>query len=227
MSTPLRFQPKPYIVPVCQEPLTTLYADDDVVVVHKPAGLLSVPGRDPLNHDSVLSRLQADYVQPIIVHRLDMSTSGVMVIALHKAAAGALGKQFEARTVGKRYVAVVDGLVESNGGELDWPLVCDWPNRPLQMVCYTHGKPALTVYTVLQRDVDQQRTRVSLVPHTGRSHQLRVHMRELGHAILGCELYAPDAACYAAERLLLHAEHLAFVHPVTAEPLSFECPADF
>lgn len=227
MPVPFRLQPSPYIVPPCEESLAILYCDDDVIVVNKPSGLLSVPGRDPRNHDSVLTRVREHYPSAQVVHRLDLVTSGLMVLALHKTAAGHLGKQFAARTVGKCYVAVVAGLVEHDEGEVDLPIICDWPNRPVQKICFATGKAALTSYRVMQRDHERQQTRLALVPHTGRSHQLRIHMRELGHPILGCEIYAPDHVCYAADRLLLHAEQLSFQPLDADERLAFTCKADF
>lgn len=227
MSIPIRLQPQPYVVPPCVAELEVLFADGAIVVVHKPSGLLSVPGKDARNADSVYTRLLAEHDELFVVHRLDLSTSGIMLLALSKTVAGELGKQFQARTVSKRYVAVVDGLINTDEGQVNLPIICDWPNRPVQKVCYETGKSALTYFRVLARDDQLKQTRVELVPHTGRSHQLRIHMRELGHPILGCEMYAPDAICYAAERLLLHAEYLSFQHPVLNTHMEFQLPAEF
>lgn len=227
MGTPFRLQPKPYIVPPCVADVDILTTDPHFVVVHKPAGLLSVPGRDPRNRDSVLSRLQAQGLDPVIVHRLDLETSGLMVVARTPLAASRLGWQFQHRKVTKRYIAVVDGLVEQDTGRVELPLIVDWDNRPLQRVCRDTGKPALTHWQVLSRDEDAGRTRLALTPVTGRSHQLRLHLQAIGHPILGCQFYAPDAVCRASERLLLHAERLAFQHPSKGGDLAFDCPADF
>lgn len=222
MGTPFRLQPRPYIVPPCRAQLTVIAQDAHVVVVNKPAGLLSVPGRDPRNRDSVLTRLEAQAHNPIIVHRLDLETSGLMVVARSALAASRLGWQFQHRKVGKRYIAVVDGLVEHDTGTIDLPLIVDWDKRPLQKVCHDTGKPALTHWEVLSRDAGHGRTRLALTPVTGRSHQLRLHMAAIGHPIIGCQFYAPDRVCRASDRLLLHATALTFEHPATRTTQCFE-----
>lgn len=213
MGTPFRLQPKPYIVPPCTAELEILATDAHFVVVNKPPGLLSVPGRDHRNRDSVYSRLLEQDLNPVIVHRLDLETSGLMVVGRTPLAASRLGWQFQHRKVHKRYVAVVDGLAEADAGEIDLPLIVDWQNRPLQKICHDTGKAALTRWAVLERNQSGNTTRVSLEPVTGRSHQLRVHMMAIGHPIVGCQFYAPDAVCTASSRLLLHAEALSFKHP--------------
>lgn len=206
---------EPHIVPACRDELHIIHRDAAFLLVEKPSGLLSVPGRHPANHDSVISRLQAEYADARIVHRLDMDTSGIMVVALGAESHRVLSMQFEQRRVHKAYLAVVHGLVESASGEVALPLICDWPNRPLQKVDYAQGKPALTRYHVLQRDVAHNTSRVALYPLTGRSHQLRVHMASIGHPILGDAFYAHDEASGMAERLLLHASRLEFAHPLS------------
>lgn len=213
MQIPFRLQPKPYICKPCLSPLETVYEDADMVVVNKPAGLLSQPGRLPDNKDSVFTRLQAKYQTPYLIHRLDLDTSGLMVVGLNKAAAGKLGQLFEKRQVYKEYVAIASGIVEADQGKIELPIRPNWDNRPLQMVCHQQGKSALTEYEVLARDIENNQTRVKLVPHTGRSHQLRIHMAEIGHALVGCDLYAPDEVCYAGGRLMLHANQLSFKSP--------------
>lgn len=190
-----------------------VYADDTLLVVNKPAGLLTVPGRGPEKQDCLINRLLVPYPNARIVHRLDQATSGLVLIPLGYEAQKHLARQFEQRTVHKRYTAVVGGVVEADTGEVDLPLICDWPNRPRQKVDYTDGKKALTRYRVLQRGADV--TRVALEPVTGRSHQLRVHMQALGHPILGDNLYATPEYLAASERLLLHATAIAFSHPRT------------
>ena len=227
MPIPFRLQTKPHIVPHCAREIDILHEDEHLLLLHKPAGLLTVPGRHPDNFDSVQSRLQARYPHPRIVHRLDLETSGLLVVALTPACTSALGRMFQRRQIDKHYVAVVDGLVAADSGRVELPIATDWPNRPLQMICTETGKTALTEYEVLARDEQCQQTRVSLKPYTGRSHQLRIHMRELGHPILGCALYAPDPVCHAAERLLLHAERLVFVHPLNGEAMDIRCAAEF
>ncbi|MFP1132770.1 pseudouridine synthase [Asticcacaulis sp.] len=191
--------------------ITPLYADDSVLVFDKPAGLLSVPGRLPENKDSLALRVQALWPDALIVHRLDMATSGLILMARGAEPHRALSIAFAERQVTKRYVAVVAGEVAAEQGEVDLPLICDWPNRPRQKVDHEVGKPSLTRYTVLAREAG--RTRVALEPVTGRSHQLRVHMMALGHPILGDEFYAPDEVRALSPRLQLHAEYLAFPHP--------------
>lgn len=227
MGTPFRLQPRPYIVPPCAAELEILATDTHYVVVNKPPGLLSVPGRDPRNRDSVYARLLEQGLDPVIVHRLDLETSGLMVVGRTPLAASRLGWQFQHRKVKKRYIAIVDGLVEADHGEVDLPLIVDWDNRPLQKICHDTGKASLTRWAVLGRDAGKARTRLSLEPVTGRSHQLRVHMMAIGHPIIGCQLYAPDAICEASPRLLLHAKQLCFAHPATESQLAFEAPATF
>ena len=221
-----------HIVPPCHEELRELYRDDHLVVVDKPAGLLSVPGRHPANFDSALSRLQAINPESRVVHRLDMSTSGVMVFALQADSHRALSRQFQDRLVSKGYTAEVWGTPAEQSGSVNLPLRCDWPNRPKQMVDHEQGKPALTHYTCINtctnhQDTSSQNSRIWLEPVTGRSHQLRVHMAELGHPILGCEFYAHPEAYEASARLHLHATRLTFTHPALKESMTFEVPAPF
>ena len=164
-------------------------------------------------------------MQRQIVHRLDLDTSGIMVIPLDKPTHAHISRQFQQRRVEKTYHAVVYGVVEADAGEVELPIRCDWENRPLQMIDHERGKYALTRYEVLERFED--RTRLLLKPVTGRSHQLRIHMRELGHPILGCDMYAHEAALGMADRLMLHATTLAFEHPATGDWFSGECAPDF
>ncbi|MGM3191438.1 bifunctional tRNA pseudouridine(32) synthase/23S rRNA pseudouridine(746) synthase RluA [Dickeya dadantii subsp. dieffenbachiae] len=206
--------------------LHILYQDQHIMVVNKPSGLLSVPGRAEEHKDSIMTRIQADFPAAESVHRLDMATSGVMVVALTKAAERELKRQFREREPKKSYLARVWGHLEQDDGLVDLPLICDWPNRPKQKVCFEQGKPAQTGYAVLSRDSDGT-TRVKLMPITGRSHQLRVHMLALGHPILGDGFYAHPQAKAMAPRLLLHAQELAIVHPAFNTPMHFRCEADF
>jgi tRNA pseudouridine32 synthase/23S rRNA pseudouridine746 synthase len=212
------------------------FSDDVLLVVDKPSGLLAVPGRGADKQDCLSARVQARYPDALIVHRLDMATSGLMVMARSAAAQRELSKAFAARAVSKRYIAVVAGRLEAppegrgtpeNWGTIDLPIIVDWPNRPLRIVDHTHGKPSLTRWRVLGHDETGPGTRVELEPVTGRSHQLRVHLRELGHPILGDALYAPPAVQSLARRLLLHACSLSFAHPVTGECIVFESAAPF
>ncbi|HKJ04487.1 MAG TPA: RluA family pseudouridine synthase [Geopsychrobacteraceae bacterium] len=215
------YQPPPH------NQLDIRYCDDDILVINKPAGLLSVPGRAPEHQDCMISRVQLDYPEALIVHRLDLSTSGLMVMARGKEAHRNLNRQFAQRRVEKTYIAVVHGSVDPAIGTIDLPLICDWPNRPRQIVDHTEGKSAQTEYRTLHYDASANSTRIELKPITGRTHQLRVHMQALGHPILGDDLYADDATLQKADRLLLHAESLAFAHPSNQRLLSFKQPAPF
>jgi tRNA pseudouridine32 synthase/23S rRNA pseudouridine746 synthase len=221
----LEQEPPPYLVPHSQEEIVILYEDADLLLVRKPDLLLSIPGRHPLNKDCLITRLQQHYPTASIVHRLDLDTSGIMVIPLNKPTHAHISRQFQDRKVEKSYHAVVYGVVQRDKGKVDLPIARDWANRPRQMICQERGKSALTHFEVLRREPD--RTHLLLKPVTGRSHQLRIHMRELGHPILGCDMYAHEAALGMAERLMLHATSLGFEHPTTGEWLQGECPPDF
>ena len=217
----------PYIVPTCQQPIEILHQEATFLVVSKPSGLLSVPGRHPDNHDSLISRLQQDWPSAQIVHRLDMATSGVMVIALTPESHRQLSQQFQQRQTVKRYEAIVYGDLRDDEGSFNQPMRCDWPRRPLQMVDHVHGKAALTHYRVMERWEDLSRTRLELHPITGRSHQLRIHTFAVGHPILGCGFYAHPEALRMAPRLLLHATELTFLHPEHGATLTFRQAAPF
>lgn len=213
--------------PVLACDFTLLHVDHALLVLNKPGGLLSVPGRGPDKQDCLIKRVQVAYPEALIVHRLDFDTSGLLVIARGKAMHRRLSILFQDRQVDKRYVAVVDGRLEPTSGEINLPLIVDWPNRPRHIVDHATGKPSLTRYRVLNYDAEKHCSRVELTPETGRTHQLRVHMQALGHPILGDSLYANAETRAKSGRLLLHAEYLAFPHPESAQALSFTCPADF
>lgn len=214
--------------PAISEPgFSLIYADHALLVVNKPGGLLSVPGRGVDKQDCLIKRVQADYPDALIVHRLDFDTSGLLVIARGKAMHRRLSIQFQDRRVEKRYIAVVDGELAQNSGEVCLPLIVDWPNRPRHKVDFVTGKASLTRYRVLRYDSTRHCSRLELTPETGRTHQLRVHMQALGHPILGDSLYADAMTRTKADRLLLHAEYLAFAHPESEKPLSFICTAPF
>jgi tRNA pseudouridine32 synthase/23S rRNA pseudouridine746 synthase len=204
-------------------PLQCLHEDEAILVFNKPAGLLSVPGKT--EPDCLEARVQARYPDALTVHRLDMATSGIVVMARGKPALAHIGLQFEKRQTKKRYVALVCGEVPDDSGTVDLPIRCDWPNRPLQMICHEHGRSAVTHWQVIARE--DGRTRLALTPVTGRSHQLRLHMKALGHPILGDEWYADEDAASAALRLLLHAESLTFRHPASEAEMTFTAPAPF
>jgi tRNA pseudouridine32 synthase / 23S rRNA pseudouridine746 synthase len=204
-------------------PLQVLYEDAHLLVVDKPAGLLSVPGKLEGRSDCMISRLQAVRWDALLVHRLDCDTSGVMIFARTKQAQGFLGQEFEKRRASKTYIARVKGCVMGETGHVDLPLGADWPNRPRQMVDLENGRPAHTDWHVIGREAGE--TRLRLAPLTGRSHQLRVHMLALGHVILGDPIY-DVAGAHGWPRLMLHAQTLALHHPQTGDLMSFSavCP---
>lgn len=202
-----------------------IHADHEILVVEKPAGLLSIPGRGEDRADCLIERLRGAFPTILLVHRLDMDTSGVMVFALTPHAQRHLSRQFEDRRTKKTYVARLWGRLEPKTGTVDLPLIVDWPNRPRQHVNHETGRPAQTDWRVLRHEADGT-TRVRLMPLTGRSHQLRVHMMELGHPILGDPLYATGAA-RAFPRLMLHAESLRLRHPDSGRHMTFSAPCPF
>ena len=227
-----------------------VHADDSLLILNKPSGLLSVPGRGEDKQDCLSRRVQAHYSDALIVHRLDMATSGLMVMARGPGIQRALSKLFETREVYKRYVAVVDGQLNSLENEslftststppftstseksddwqlIDLPIAVDWQRRPLRIIHRTEGKPSQTRWRALAFMVHSNSTRVELEPLTGRSHQLRVHLQALGHSILGDALYAAQEVEARANRLLLHACVLAFTHPASGQYMRFESPAPF
>lgn len=220
--------------------IAVLYADDVLLVLNKPAGLLSVPGRGPENADCLSARAQAQYPDALIVHRLDMGTSGLLVLARGPEAQSRLSRAFAQRQVHKRYVAVVVGqpntsIADADGwSDIHLPLIVDWPNRPKSKVDFEIGKPSHTRWRVLYPETQahhtnetHNHTRLELEPVTGRSHQLRVHLQAIGHSILGDELYADEAALAAAPRLLLHACSIELPHPNSGRLVRFDCPAPF
>lgn len=204
-----------------------LYEDKDIVAISKPAWLLSVPGRGEDKIDSVAHRVQQKYPEARTVHRLDWATSGVIIMALNAEAHRRLNKQFADRKTQKRYIAIVGGVVEKNEQTINMPLRCDWENRPRQIVDWHQGKPAQTHVITDQRDSEKQQTRLILNPVTGRSHQLRVHCQQIGHPIIGDQLYATPSLQAASPRLLLHAERLSVFHPISEIPLTFYDPCPF
>jgi tRNA pseudouridine32 synthase / 23S rRNA pseudouridine746 synthase len=201
-----------------------VYQDDELLIVLKPAGLLSVPGRGPDKQDCVFKRLVEQISDALVVHRLDMATSGLMVFARHPAAQRQLSGAFAQGLVHKQYRAIVRGVLTLDHGQIDAPLWPDWPNRPRQKIDPIYGKPSLTHYTVLQRDRLNQQTHVLLQPLSGRTHQLRVHMLSIGHPIVGDALYAEQ---WPAARLMLHASRLQLTHPLHGAMLSFDSASPF
>jgi tRNA pseudouridine32 synthase/23S rRNA pseudouridine746 synthase len=221
-----------------------LFQDEHLLIVNKPAGLLSVPGRGEDKQDCLSARIQQLFPDTLVVHRLDMATSGLMVFARGEAMQRELSRMFQDREVTKRYVALVAGMLENEVGEIDLPLIVDWPNRPKSKVDHESGKHSLTRYRLLGVEASSSRanngasfdtasptqderetivSRVELEPITGRTHQLRLHLASIGHSIIGDTLYDGRKA----ERLMLHATHLAFDHPITAKPLYFQSDAPY
>ena len=205
--------------------LNVLHVDDDILVVDKQSGLLSVPGKDPSLWDCIEYRARKTWPTAGMCHRLDKDTSGVLVLALNKRAHGRIGSQFEHRKTTKAYIARVDGVMEADSGLVDLPLATDWLNKPRQKVDFDHGRPAQTEWTVLERETNA--TRVRLHPLTGRTHQLRVHMKAIGHVILGDAFYGDARTMAAADRLQLHAAELGLTHPTTGEFMTFVAPTPF
>lgn len=216
--------------PPADNGLELVHVDEHLLVVVKPPGLLSVPGRGEGRADCMAARVQSRFPDALVVHRLDMATSGLLVFARGEASQRALSLAFAGRAVRKRYEAVVHGLVPQDQGVIDLPLITDWPRRPRQMVCFERGKPSLTRFNVIERCVGAQVTRVSLEPETGRSHQLRVHLMSLGHPIVGDPLYGPDAEPSARNpsgRMLLHAAEISFAHSGDARLRTWVSPVPF
>ena len=207
--------------------LDLIFQDDTCLVWNKPSGLLSVPGKGPLGADCLAKRALQVSGDALVVHRLDMATSGLMLMAKGSNWQRVYSKLFADRQIAKRYVAIVDGLVSNDVGEIDLPLIADWPNRPKQRIDRAQGKPSKTRYTVLERCTASGTTRALLEPITGRSHQLRVHMLAIGHPILGDALYATDRALAAASRLMLHAMELRLVHPMTQDLVCWRSEVPF
>ncbi|MCA1335555.1 RluA family pseudouridine synthase [Pseudooceanicola marinus] len=205
-------------------PLSVIHEDHELLIVDKPTGLLSVPGRGEHLADCLLTRVQAAFPTALLVHRLDRDTSGLMVFAMTPHAQRHLGLQFEHRRVKKTYVARVHGRLEPKTGTVDLPLIVDWPNRPKQMVDHENGKPAVTDWKVVK--ASDAESRVRLFPQTGRSHQLRVHMLALGHPILGDPFYAEGEA-RDHPRLMLHSEELRLLHPEGGQGMKFRAKAPF
>ncbi len=219
-------QADPFIAPPCKEDIEILYQDEYLLLINKPTKLLSLSGKHPLNKDSVHFRLVQDFPTATLLHRLDFGTSGLLVVALNKQINGEITKQFQDRKVSKSYTAVLHGQLASDEGIIDYPIAKDKANFPLQKICYDTGKPAQSKFRVLQRMEHINATRVEFSPISGRTHQLRIHSREIGHPILGCDLYGSDETFQMADRLLLHATRIDFIHPVNGEKMSgiSRCP---
>ena len=212
--------------PPAHNKLEILYQDKHLIALNKPGGLLSVPGRGDDKQDCMLSRLQLEYPQALVIHRLDMPTSGLLMFALNKEMQKHMNMLFEKKKIYKQYIAKVHGVLRENTGLINQPLITDWINRPKQKIDYKHGKPSQTRFTLLSTD-EENNSIVKLEPVTGRSHQLRIHMSSLGHPILGDELYGTRQTRNACQRLLLHAEKINFIHPLTHRHININCHVDF
>jgi tRNA pseudouridine32 synthase / 23S rRNA pseudouridine746 synthase len=204
--------------------IQVIYSDDSIVVFDKPPGLLTVPGRGPANRVNLAEQVRRSFPDALVVHRLDRDTSGLLVMARGLDAQRHLGRQFEERVVAKRYVAVVEGKPQASSGRITLPIRKDSNRPPRQCVDHANGRPAVTDWRIVSRYAD--RARLELAPLTGRSHQLRVHLAEIGHPVLGDPLYGSDAAVTMAERLMLHASRLTLMHPIAGEPMTWvsDCP---
>ena len=200
------------------DPIEIIYSDNSLLIINKPAGLLAVPGRGLDKQDCLVSRIYSQFPDALVVHRLDMATSGLMVFARGPEMQRHLSLMFSSKTIKKHYVAVVTGKLEHDSGEVNLPILADWPNRPLSKIDLASGKPSLTRYR--QLSFSNNASRVELEPVTGRTHQLRLHMSAIGHPILGDILYGN---AHSASRLLLHACALEFFHPLTNTQLNFVC----
>jgi len=216
-------QSDPFIAPKCHEQIEYLYQDEHLLVINKPSGLLSLSGKHPLNVDSVHHRLKQDFPSALMIHRLDLGTSGIMLIALNKGINKQLCRQFSERTVKKTYIAMLDGCIEAEQGFIELPI--GKGEFPLMCIDHDNGKSATSQFEVIERFDD--RTKVQYTPLTGRTHQLRLHSQAMGHSILGCDLYANDEAFFKAKRLMLHASSLEFVHPISAETMMVHSPSPF
>ena len=234
VSSPVHTIVDDFVAPACDGFLEILYQDDDILLINKPSGLLSLSGKNPLNWDSVHYRLvhgQAG-VSPAfpaakLPHRIDFGTSGIMVVGLNPASAKHLNRQFQARTLKKRYIALLEGWVADDQGQISAAIAKDKNHFPRVVICQSTGKAAISEYTVLQRLEQPRRSLVQFTPHTGRTHQLRIHSQAIGHPILGCDLYKSDRSEGMADRLLLHASDLCFEHPTSGEQLQGHCPCPF
>ncbi|MCP8686571.1 RluA family pseudouridine synthase [Marinobacterium sedimentorum] len=223
-----------FVAPVCDELVVILYQDDDILLINKPSGLLSLSGKNPLNWDSVHHRLvqgQAGaspaFPQAKLPHRLDFGTSGIMVVGLNAASAQHLNQQFQSRRIQKRYLALLEGWVSDDQGQFTAPIAKDKNHFPRVKICHSTGKAAVSEFRVLERLEQPRRSLVQFTPLTGRTHQLRIHSLEMGHPILGCDLYKSGHSEQMAERLLLHASDLYFEHPGTGEAFHGGCACPF
>jgi tRNA pseudouridine32 synthase/23S rRNA pseudouridine746 synthase len=223
-----------FLAPVCNEFVEILYQDADILLINKPSGLLSLSGKNPLNWDSVHYRLvhgqkgvSPAFPEVKLPHRLDFGTSGIMVVGLNTESSKHLNKQFQTGTIQKRYIALLEGWVADDQSQVNEAIAKDKKHFTRVKICHATGKTAISEYTVLRRLEQPRRSLVQFIPHTGRTHQLRIHSQSIGHPILGCDLYKNDRSEQLADRLLLHASDLYFEHPVSGEQFHGQCPCPF
>jgi len=233
-STPTHTIVDDFVAPKCDDFVEILYQDDDILLINKPSGLLSLSGKNPLNWDSVHYRLvhgqegvTPAFPQAKLPHRLDLGTTGIMVVGLNADASQHLNNQFQARTIKKRYIAMLEGWLADDQGQITAAIAKDKSLFPKVKICPTTGKAATSEYNVMQRLEQPRRSLVQFTPHTGRTHQLRIHSQSIGHPILGCDLYKNDRSEQMADRLLLHASDLYFEHPTKGEQFHGHCPCSF
>lgn len=216
-----------FVAPACHEDVELLFQDEWLLLISKPTGLLSLSGKNPLNKDSVHFRLSDQFPTAALAHRLDLGTSGIMVVALDKTTNKHLTQQFQQRSVQKSYLALLYGHLDKDHGVISAPITKDNTLFPRVRICKDSGKPAITRYHVKERLEHPARTVVCFTPDTGRTHQLRIHSQAIGHPILGCDLYGHDKSQDLSGRLMLHAQTLRFVHPVSGETIKAECACPF
>jgi tRNA pseudouridine32 synthase/23S rRNA pseudouridine746 synthase len=216
-----------FVAPACHEEIKILFEDEYLLAINKPSGLLSLSGKNPLNKDSVHYRLAQQYPEIRLSHRLDLGTSGVILLAKNKDVNAILTKQFQARSVIKRYISILDGELQQGEGLIDLPIAKDALLFPRLKICHKTGKLAQSHYQVTERLEQPVRTKVTFTPLTGRTHQLRIHSQALGHPILGCDLYGTETTQKMAPRLMLHALDISFEHPQSKKRMTVSSPCPF
>ncbi|UTW12809.1 RluA family pseudouridine synthase [Marinobacterium rhizophilum] len=233
-GTPIHSVIDDFVAPVCADPVVILYQDDDILLINKPSGLLSLSGKNPLNRDSVHYRLvhgqqgqSPAFPAAKLPHRLDFGTSGMMLVGLNADAARHLNRQFQARGIQKRYLALLEGWISDDQGQVTAPIAKDKSQFPRVKICHVTGQTAVSEFRVLERLDQPRRSLVEFNPLTGRTHQLRIHSQAMGHPILGCDLYRSEHSEQMADRLLLHASDVYFEHPGTGEPFHGHSPCPF
>jgi tRNA pseudouridine32 synthase / 23S rRNA pseudouridine746 synthase len=222
----------PFIAPPCLEQIKIIEANEHFLLINKPSGLLSLSGKHPANKDSVHWRLVQEYPTALMTHRLDLGTSGIMLIALNKTVNANITKQFQNRSIQKKYIAILDGRMDgklNESGRIEGAIAKgEFPLQTMdEAICKERGKPAQSDYQVLAYDAESDSSRVEFSPLTGRTHQLRIHSQSIGHSILGDDLYGTESTLKAANRLMLHASELSFNHPITGERIVANCESEF